>query len=496
MRKFLLFLFWVAITLVFQQCASVQSPQGGPKDSATPKLLSSKPNNGEIDFKGKSILLEYSEDVLENEGKQPFLSPLTQVSVVAIGRKIKITPDSGWIKNQTYELRLSKKVKDEHEGNPSTDSTILFSTGNQISKSKIQIAVENLSAKANTKRSTCLLHGRSNNIYFSSGEGQLKVSGIENGTYLMEVFADKNENLKYEEEDGDLFTDSVRIDSSIEVKARPLPQIYKPIRCFKQKRGDTVVVETSKQIFPDQPFLDHCVGKNREGTIFWLFPVKEQIISSHFDTLGNCVSDTIEPLKIDSNRSLTQLPLKRKSNTRIAGKQLHIQLNWSWKPVHFPEKIEYTKDSVWVKADWEKREFGVELKLPILKQGKLRLRFDSLVFYNKSVLKMDSIDIAASDLDQAGNIGGTIESGKENIRAELLNAAKEILGTAGKGNFQWQVKPGQYTIQIYRDLNGDGRYTGGNKKARRKAEPLYIFPDKIELKPGWDLENIRVKPEF
>jgi hypothetical protein len=109
---------------------------------------------------------------------------------------------------------------------------------------------------------------------------------------------------------------------------------------------------------------------------------------------------------------------------------------------------------------------------------------------------MDSIDIAASDLDQAGNIGGTIESGKENIRAELLNAAKEILGTAGKGNFQWQVKPGQYTIQIYRDLNGDGRYTGGNKEARRKAEPLYMFPDLIELKPGWDLENIRVKPEF
>ena len=109
---------------------------------------------------------------------------------------------------------------------------------------------------------------------------------------------------------------------------------------------------------------------------------------------------------------------------------------------------------------------------------------------------MDSIDIAASDLDQAGNIGGTIESGEENIHAELLNAAKEILGTAGKGNFQWQVKPGQYTIQIYRDLNGDGRYTGGNKEARRKAEPLYIFPDQIELKPGWDLENIRVKPEF
>jgi hypothetical protein len=139
MRKTILFLCLLVITLVFQQCASVQSPQGGPKDSDTPCLLSSKPNNGETEFKGKSILLEYSEDVLENEGKQPFLSPLTRVSVVSIGRKIKITPDSGWKKNQTYELRLSKKVKDEHEGNPSTDSTILFSTGNQISKNKIQI---------------------------------------------------------------------------------------------------------------------------------------------------------------------------------------------------------------------------------------------------------------------------------------------------------------------------------------------------------------------
>ena len=39
-------------------------------------------------------------------------------------------------------------------------------------------------------------------------------------------------------------------------------------------------------------------------------------------------------------------------------------------------------------------------------------------------------------------------------------------------------------------------YTGGNKEALRKAEPLYIFPEILELKPGWDLENIKPDPGF
>ena len=80
-------------------CASVQAPQGGPKDNQGPKLLLSNPKNGAIQTSPKIILLDFNEEIVENNIKQHFISPYLSETVVIGNRRIKIKADSGFMKN-------------------------------------------------------------------------------------------------------------------------------------------------------------------------------------------------------------------------------------------------------------------------------------------------------------------------------------------------------------------------------------------------------------
>jgi hypothetical protein len=116
---------------------------------------------------------------------------------------------------------------------------------------------------------------------------------------------------------------------------------------------------------------------------------------------------------------------------------------------------------------------------------------------NEMGMRKDSIDVTKTDLELFGMVSGKLDSKDSgNYRIELINSAKKSEATGFGNSFQFFVKPGKYTLQVFKDLDGDGQYTGGNKKARRQAEPLYVVPEPIELKPGWDLENIVVRPDF
>lgn len=491
------FLLCLLPAFLFFACASVQSPQGGPKDSEAPILINTNPRNGEVRFTGKYIQLEYSENVTENDAKLPFLSPLTQVTVVQNGKKIRLIPDSGWKVNQTYELRLGKKIKDEREGNIAADTSILFSTGTEPDRIQLDFKVENLSGNLLSGKTTCLLFAENGSRYFGNGEGNIRISGLRAGRYLAEVFQDKNENLKYEEEDGRLFTDSINTTDSISIACRPLPQSYKGVRFFHQLRGDTLQIESSRPIRADSLLLRNLIAANEEKTLFLLYPFRYNLMMQHRDSLGSTYSDTLLRDKTDSSRTLSKPDLKRKVRIEKKGKELQTDMLWNWKVLKHPQKMEYTSDSMWNELRTEKLPFGLRINLPVTKAGKIKIRMDSISFYNQMSIRKDSIIVRAEDLEEPGSISGTIALKSANLVAELINQEKDICSRAtGGGNFQWKVKPGSYQLIMYLDENRDGMYTGGNKKLQRKAEPLYLFPDKIELKSGWDLEKINVQPGF
>jgi len=82
------------------------------------------------------------------------------------------------------------------------------------------------------------------------------------------------------------------------------------------------------------------------------------------------------------------------------------------------------------------------------------------------------------------------------VIVQLFDQKKELIAKSLGDRFNFNVRPGKYFFQMFNDQDKDGYYTGGNKEARRKAEPLFIYPEPVELKLGWDLEKISIDPGF
>jgi hypothetical protein len=201
--------------------------------------------------------------------------------------------------------------------------------------------------------------------------------------------------------------------------------------------------------------------------------------------------------KTDSTRSTTPIPIKRKFALEKQGKELFVHLEWNWKISVPPKKMEVTQDSVWKEIPFDCSGNSIRFHSQDIKAGKLKIRYDTLRFFNQSTLRKDSIEISKPDFDPKGSVSGSVKTVSDiPIRVELLNSNKTVVASSTGKNFTWKVKPGKYTLLVFGDIDGDGFYTGGNKETRRKAEPLYMHPEPVELKPGWDLENILLSPGF
>ena len=487
------------IGLIFYGCASVQAPQGGPKDTTPPTLVTSFPKSGSANFRGKSIILELTEDVSEDNTKQQFLSPLTSVTITTSSKRLKIIADSGWQPNTTYLLNLRKKIKDDKEGNNLKDTSLVFSTGNLIDSMGLSLLIKDKGGKPSNQKFIALLN-KDKRVIFSNSADSLKplaINGLARGKYYLEVFNDKNENYQYEEEDGTLYFDSVQIDSNIQKTVIPLPQKYKPTKLFKQRRGDTLVVEASQRIISDGIFKDKIIAQNETQTQFWLFPVKESFYHNFTDSLRNCYLDTIDLKTIDSIRSVDIIPIKKYISVEKNGKIFQIKIDWNWSIYRKPDSLFITRDSVWKAHPFITNKNGIVLEFSEMKPGRVKMRFDSVTFYNLSGFKKDSIEISKSDLDPKGIVSGSVElTSDQDLIVELINSKKEVEARSEGKKFNYLVPPGKYSFQMYIDLDRDGFYTGGNKEVRRKAEPLYVHPEPVELKPGWDLENIKLVPWF
>ena len=64
---------WILYTIFFLGCARQTTPTGGPKDTIPPTLTSSIPKQGQVNFKGKTIELTFSETIILNNPKEQLL---------------------------------------------------------------------------------------------------------------------------------------------------------------------------------------------------------------------------------------------------------------------------------------------------------------------------------------------------------------------------------------------------------------------------------------
>lgn len=120
----------------FTRCASIMTPDGGPKDSLPPVVMSMSPQNYTTSFNEKKIFITFDEYVqLKDQQKEFFVSPMmTRKPLLSIkGRGVLVTMrDDSLMENTTYSLNFGSSIVDNNEGNPLNSFRYVFSTGEEI----------------------------------------------------------------------------------------------------------------------------------------------------------------------------------------------------------------------------------------------------------------------------------------------------------------------------------------------------------------------------
>ncbi len=120
---------------MFVRCATVSSPQGGPRDSVPPVFRGSSPEPYSTGFRGKKLTLTFNENVvLKEQQKYFFMSPpkTKKPSMLAKGKSIVVEFEEPLDTATTYSLDFGAAITDATEGNKVAAFNFVFSTGDHV----------------------------------------------------------------------------------------------------------------------------------------------------------------------------------------------------------------------------------------------------------------------------------------------------------------------------------------------------------------------------
>jgi uncharacterized protein (DUF2141 family) len=145
LKSNLLYATFVFSALLYS-CASMQNPQGGPKDTDPPKIVNAEPKNLTKNFSAKKITIDFDEYIkLTNEFKEFTISPEQEKPPIlkVKGKRLEVSLQDSLEKNTTYTLNFGKSITDINEGNPIKNFQYVFSTGSTLDSLSISGNVKN-----------------------------------------------------------------------------------------------------------------------------------------------------------------------------------------------------------------------------------------------------------------------------------------------------------------------------------------------------------------
>lgn len=211
--------FAVLAAAIFVQCASIAQPQGGPRDSLPPLIISTVPAQKATNFKGKQIALNFNEYVALRDQQAEFLvSPPningSKPTLTVKGRSVLVDFDEQPDSNTTYRLDFGNSIADNNEGNRLGNYAYIFSTGPDLDT----LMMSGLTIDAQTRDSvigamlffydaradsvkaydSTLFNARPDAVFRSDSSGLFVADILKDKDYRVYAILDKNGNQRYE----------------------------------------------------------------------------------------------------------------------------------------------------------------------------------------------------------------------------------------------------------------------------------------------------------
>lgn len=222
------FIALIFLSVVFYACASIQQPQGGPKDTEPPKILKIAPKNLSVNFVSPKIVIEFDEYFkIQNEFKEFSVSPEMEKPPIlkTKGKRLEVSLQDTLEKNTTYTLNFGSAIADVNEANVVKNFTYVFSTGPQLDslsiKGKVTNAVTGLPELdvlvfiLPLKRDTIFGKGKPSIFTTTDSSGTYALNNLRKDTYKIYALKEKGGDKIYQQATDEIgfLKDSIVLDS-------------------------------------------------------------------------------------------------------------------------------------------------------------------------------------------------------------------------------------------------------------------------------------------
>ncbi len=463
LSSFLLLLFIALKLLLLTSCAGIIPPNGGPKDTIPPHLVTALPLDSATNVKGQKIVLTFDEFVEIKEVTQnvlvspyPTKSPIIESNL----RKVTIKLRDSIQPNTTYSINFGNSIRDINEGNIFKDFTYSFSTGAHLAKGKFKGKV--ILAETGRTDSTLLviLHRNLNDttIYKSDpryitkidGKGGFYFNFIEPGIY--NAFVVPNEYSKKYDDSTKMFA---FLDSTINISDTISSAVFYAYQEEKKK-------EKPKANNNNHPSNNKESGKKEDKYLKYITSLE-----------GGHTQDLLNPLKLTFSK-----PLQFFDSSKV------VLYDTFYNPISNAKiSLDTSKTTVTISYPWkEANYFYLILPKDAVKDtsGNGFKKGDTLSIYTRNASEYGSLKLKFTNLNLKLHPAIEILSGER---------IEEIVPLNSLVFYRKLFKPGDYSVRILYDENQNGVWDAGNYKKRKQPEIVVDKNWKLNVRANWDNET-------
>lgn len=454
----------------FYGCANQLPPGGGEEDKTPPKALVLKPKPNSVKYRGNSIDIRFDKYVDRRSLQDAFkMSPPYKgdIDYNWSGKEVELVFSKPFYKtdtNKTFVVNIGQDLKDIHGNSLTEPIRFAFSTGSQIDMGEITGRVYN----SNNKLISIFAYKVSSELpefdptkntsdYFteSSQSGTYDLTNLSPGTYRIIAIDDEDKNLLYTSEResfGVLPRDIKLLDS---MKVTNVNFLIKTVSAATENPADSTI----KDYFKDT--LNIVYSSIENGAVNVL---PDQSIFLFF-----------ERYKPAREAFVNAFTMKDQND-----KLLKVVFNWhndSLVEVFAPNKFEYNVS------------YQIVFNLSTVK--------DSVYHY--------SLKFKTASINSFGELKGVIRRPTSDSNSTAIDSTPVYINLQSVKvkpiiNYTYQTTDtlfdiknlldGDYNMFSFMDENRSGIFNYGNPFPFSYSEPFYFYPDTVNIKGGWAVENL------
>ncbi|MCL6267454.1 Ig-like domain-containing protein [Flagellimonas myxillae] len=529
-KKLLSLLFLLVMGLALWQCARRGNPTGGPKDLTPPVLIRTEPENFTTEFKAERIRLYFDELIkLEDVQKQLIVSPPLEYppEIRPLGganKYIEIILKDTLRENTTYTLNFGQSIVDNNEGNPNSFLTYVFSTGTYIDSLSLSGAVKDaFNRKADEFISVMLYEidtAYTDSTVYKSVPNYItntldslpffELKNLKAGTYSLVAIKDVNKNNKFNQRQdkiGFLYdtitipTDSVYLLNLFQEKpdySASVPSFVASNHILFGFQGDyrDMKIESLTEL-ADSVKTTILKDREKDTLDFWFTPTE---LDSIIFTVSNEKMEMVDTFTVKTRK----LPMDSLRLSSSAGGQINFEDTFSILATTPIATLDSSQIALFV-SDTINMPYTMVLDSL---ENKVDFDFELEPNQNYSMevmpgaitdffgIQNDTINYRFSTGSYADfgnlrvNVGGAVSypliAQLTNDRGETL---RELYADQPKIFEFKHLEPSQYNLRVIFDANGNGVWDTGSYLQKIQPEKVSYYPDVIDVRANWELEQ-------